>query len=96
MLLVILPVLVCSLPGFSQAQRNTVIASGGINYLGVLKGVKYIAVDDRRIPLTSETTIFDENGRSLTVSDLKPGRKVTVEYIQKGYGSVEMRITVKR
>ena len=92
----ILLVFLSFIPGFSQTKDKIVIASGVIEQVGATTNLKYISINERRIALTPDATFKDEYGRSLTVNDLKPGLKATVELIRGADGRVEKRITVKR
>ena len=93
---VILLMILSFIPGLPQAQERKIIASEVIRGVGTGKDYKYISINDRNFFLTPDVKIMDESGKSLTVSDLRPGVKVTIERIRSAGKRPEFRVIVTR
>lgn len=93
---VVIMVVLCLIsPSFSQIRQGKRIIHSGIIEL-VSEDFKYISINERRIPITPNTSVIDTKGNILEISDLKAGLYAVVELIRKPDGSLEKRIVVKK
>ena len=82
-------------PGFSQVKREEAISfSGTID--NIPKDSKFIVVNERRVFISSNTTIASEKGSILKVNDLKIRFYVAIEGVQKPDGIYAKKITVMK
>lgn len=89
-------VMVFIFPSSSSAQakkQGSVVISGTIE--SIAKDYALMAVNELPILLSSTTTVLDEKGNSLMLSDLKPKRHVRVEAIQTKEGYQAVRIVIR-
>jgi hypothetical protein len=82
-------------PAFSQARPGKTIAHAGV-IEWVSKDLKYIGINERKVLITPQTKVLDDQGNSLKVTELRRGRIVVVEMVRISNGSVEKRIIIKR
>jgi len=79
---------------FAQVKKqDPVVINGTIE--SVAKNFALMAVNELPILLSSTTTVLDEKGNSLMLSDLKPKRPVRVEAIQTKEGYQAVRIVIR-
>jgi hypothetical protein len=93
-LFVLLLILILSSIGSAFSQGKRVVRAGEIEW--VSRDFKYIGINEGKVKITPQTKIVDSQGNSLKVSELKPGRHVTVELIRNADGSWEKRIVIRR
>ena len=89
-------VMVLIFPSTGSAQvkkQGPVVISGTIE--SIAKDYALMAVNELPILLSSTTTVLDEKGNSLMLSDLKPKRHVRVEAIQTKEGYQAVRIVIR-
>ncbi len=86
--------LILASAGFAQVKKQgPVVISGTIE--SIAKDYALMAVNELPILLFSTTTVLDEKGNSLMLSDLKPKRHVRVEAIQTKEGYQAVRIVIR-
>ena len=94
-LFVLILILVIFQPGFSQGKREEIQSFSG--YIeSISKDSKFIAVNEIRVFISSNTKIVDEKGNILKIDQLKPGLSVAIEGIRKSDGIFAGKITVMR
>ena len=82
-------------PGFSQVKsEETISFSGHID--NIPKDSKFIVVNERRVFISSNTTIASEKGSILKMNDLKIRLHVAIEGVQKPDGIYAKKITVMK
>jgi hypothetical protein len=92
-MVIVIVTLVIFHPGFSQVKREEAIAfSGTID--SIPKDSKFIVVNERRVFISSNTTIASEKGSILRMNDLKIRLSVAIEGVQKPDGIFAAKITV--
>jgi len=92
-LVVLIMILVIFHPGFSQIKSEAIISFSG--YIdNIPKGSKFIVVNERRVFISSNTTIASEKGSILKMNDLKIRFYVVIEGVQKPDGIYAEKVTV--
>jgi hypothetical protein len=82
-------------PAFSQSGPNRVIAhAGAIEW--VSNDFKLIYINERKVLISPQTKILDDQGNSLKVTELRRGRRVVVELVRISDGSMEKRVIIKK
>ena len=89
-------VLFIFLPGFQGVKVERISLSGSVDKVDHAQ--KAVTVNGERMVLSPGTSIVDEHGNRLSLSDIKPRAQVAVEVIRElGTGKIQVnRITVKR
>ena len=81
--------------GFSQGKKEGVLSfSGSID--SIPESRRFIVVNEKRVYVTSNAKIVDENNNLLKTDHLKLGLSVKVEGIRKTDGIYAEKITVIR
>ena len=93
-LFVLILILILSSIGSAFSQGKRVVRSGEIEW--VSPDFKYIGINEGKVLIKPQTKVVDGEGNSLKISELKPGRHVTVELIRNPDGSWEKRIVIRR
>jgi hypothetical protein len=94
-LIVVIVTLFIVHPGFSQVKSEEIISfSGAID--SIPKDPKFIVVNERRVFISSNTTIASEKGSILKMNDLKIRLHVAIEGVQKPDGIYAKKITVMK
>jgi hypothetical protein len=81
-------------PAFSQGRPSKTIAHAGV-IEWVSKDFKFIGINERKVLISPQSKILDDQGNSLKVTELRRGRRVVVEMVRMPGGSVEKRIIIK-
>jgi hypothetical protein len=90
----VIPFLLLS-PGFSQVKKEEIIVYGGV-IKSISKDYKSIMVYSENILISSNTKFFNEKGKPLNITDLRPELYVVVEGVINPNGFLAKKITVKK
>jgi hypothetical protein len=80
--------------GFSQTGKGATVSFSGV-IDRVHEKHAYLVVYEKKILLSSDTRILDENGNLWNVRELKPGQTVSIEALRSREGLIAKRIVVK-
>jgi hypothetical protein len=81
-------------PGFSQVERREIKSFSG--YIeSIHKDLRFIAVNEVRVFISSNTKIVNEKGNSLGMDNLKTGLPVTIEGFWKSGDIFAEKITIR-
>jgi len=91
-LFLVLAVVLVSARGFTEDKGEKVVTFSGL-IQAVPKDLSFIVINEAKVLVTGAMIVSD-TGSTLSISDLKPKRYVTVEAVKRADGFLAKKVTV--
>lgn len=92
---ILIIVLLILTPGFSQVRSGETVSFSGM-IKSISKDFKSILINNINIGISSDTNIFDEDGNSLKIDELRPQLYLTIEALENRSGFFAKKIVVRK